>query len=90
MHTFSKQQLKERGITSSKKNSNETSFINILCYEHISIYELALKFNLTVEEAKKKLRDDFLELRNKDQKQISTYQEQREQYAFNSNSIINK
>ncbi len=68
-YTFTRQKLKERGIISTINQHEETSHIHILCSQHISLKELAVKFKLTEQEAKQKVRAEFLDLRNKTKQQ---------------------
>ncbi len=85
---FARQQLKERGITCSNNPIEETSLINILCSQNINIKEVASIFDLTEEEAKKKLHLEFLELRSqsKEEKPTQHQQEFKEEYSYNFNS----
>ena len=59
---FTKQQLNDRGIKYPKEPMKETSLINIFCSEQVSIKEVASRFSIAEEEAKKKLQLEFLAL----------------------------
>ncbi len=70
-HTFARQQLKERGRTCLNSPNQQTSLINMLCSQNLSFKQAASNFNITEEEAKRKLHEEFLALRlqNKQEKQ---------------------
>ena len=68
-HTFAKQQLKERG-QSPNQLMEETSIIDILCSQNISLKEVAFKFNITEAEAMKNLRTESLELKNQKKQKV--------------------
>ncbi len=57
---FAKQQLNDRGIMFPKEPMKETSLINIFCSEQVSIKGVASRFDITEEEAKRKLQLEFL------------------------------
>lgn len=73
-NTFARAQLKERGISCSNNTIEETSLINILCSQNINTKEVATKLNITVDEAKNKLRSEFVEIRSKNTNVISAHQ----------------
>ncbi|MEO6190803.1 MAG: hypothetical protein ABIO44_11035 [Saprospiraceae bacterium] len=87
-HLSARQQLKERGRTCSSSPFEESSLINMLCSQDLSFKQAASNFNITEEEAKIKLRLEFLELRsqNKEEKPSLGKQEFKEEYAYNFNS----
>ncbi|MEO5570655.1 MAG: hypothetical protein ABIT08_15570 [Bacteroidia bacterium] len=87
-HIFARQQLKARGIACSNSPVEQTSLINILCSQDINFKQAASIFNLTEEEAKKKLRAEFLELRSqsKEEKPTQHQQEFKQEYSYNFNS----
>jgi|GEM_PF-924392 len=65
-HNYALQQLKRQGINPKASSLSETAtLINLLCTRHDSLKEVAFICNITEEDAKKKLRLEFLELRNK-------------------------
>lgn len=75
VHTFTRQQLKERRMPWQTKTAEETTLVNTLCTQQISIKELASKFKMTEQEAKNKIRFEFVGLRSKYKKDNSIYQE---------------
>jgi len=64
-NTFARQQLKDREIIFKENHTEKKSFINILSSQYITLHELAVRVNLTDLEAKKKLRNEYIELLSK-------------------------
>ena len=91
-HTFTQQQLKERGINNPIIPIEKNSLIEIFCSKNISQKEVAAKLNITEKEVKENLRAEFLALRSRNEKTDSPHTQKAlsDQYAYNFNSNNNE
>lgn len=87
-HTFARQQLNEWDTPCSNRSVEQPSLLNMLCSQDLTIKQAASNFNISEEEAKKKLHIEFIEirLRKKEEKPFQHQQEFKEKYASNLGS----
>ena len=87
-HTFTQQQLKERGIDNPITPIEKISLIDIFCSQNISLRDVAAKLNITEKEVKENLRAEFLALHSKNGKTESIHSQKAvsEKYDCNFNS----